>query len=191
VAWLKKKDKELGKFASLGIWFDSAEGAEWLLVNGLLVGQGSSIRKPRSVSSSSSMIFSIACWLAFCRSKSSVGVRQGTREICITWYLVRLGGGSRVATGQWPPRRPGLHLSFFLSHATSSIRKPRSVSSSSSMIFSIACWLAFCTKLVKPRFGVVVHRTPTEDFDLQNASQQAIEKIMELCSLRRVEPNTK
>ncbi|CAP91199.1 Pc13g01300, partial [Penicillium rubens Wisconsin 54-1255] len=39
VAWLKKKDKELGKFASLGIWFDSAEGAEWLLVNGLLVGQ--------------------------------------------------------------------------------------------------------------------------------------------------------
>jgi hypothetical protein len=35
------------------------------------------------------------------------------------------------------------------------------------------------TKLVKPRFGVVVHRTPTEDFDLENASAQAIEKIME------------
>lgn len=35
------------------------------------------------------------------------------------------------------------------------------------------------TKLVKPRFGVVVHRTPTEDFDLENASPQAIEKIMD------------
>jgi hypothetical protein len=35
------------------------------------------------------------------------------------------------------------------------------------------------TKLVKPRFGVVVHRTPTEDFDLENANAQAIEKIME------------
>ena len=39
VAWLKKKDKALGKFASLGIWFDSAEGADWMLNNGLLVGQ--------------------------------------------------------------------------------------------------------------------------------------------------------
>ena len=35
------------------------------------------------------------------------------------------------------------------------------------------------TKLVKPRFGVVVHRTPTEDFDLENANAEAIEKIME------------
>ena len=35
------------------------------------------------------------------------------------------------------------------------------------------------TKLVKPRFGVVVHRTPTENFDLENANAQAIEKIME------------
>ncbi|OQD71744.1 hypothetical protein PENPOL_c001G07074 [Penicillium polonicum] len=35
------------------------------------------------------------------------------------------------------------------------------------------------TKLVKARFGVVVHRTPTEDFDLENANTQAIEKIME------------
>ncbi|OGE46890.1 hypothetical protein PENARI_c093G11063, partial [Penicillium arizonense] len=34
------------------------------------------------------------------------------------------------------------------------------------------------TKLVKARFGVVVHRTPTEDFDLENANSQAIEKIM-------------
>lgn len=39
VAWLKKKDKVLGKFASLGIWFDSVEGADWMLDNGLLVGQ--------------------------------------------------------------------------------------------------------------------------------------------------------
>lgn len=39
VAWLKKKDKALGKSASLGIWFDSAEGAEWMLNNSLLVGQ--------------------------------------------------------------------------------------------------------------------------------------------------------
>jgi hypothetical protein len=39
LAWLKRKDKVLGKFASLGIWFDSAEGAEYLLNNGLLVGQ--------------------------------------------------------------------------------------------------------------------------------------------------------
>ncbi|THC88818.1 hypothetical protein EYZ11_011735 [Aspergillus tanneri] len=29
----------LGKFASLGIWFDSAEGAEYILNNGLLIGQ--------------------------------------------------------------------------------------------------------------------------------------------------------
>jgi hypothetical protein len=35
------------------------------------------------------------------------------------------------------------------------------------------------TKLVKPRFGVVVHRTPTEDFDLENANTQAIAKVME------------
>jgi hypothetical protein len=34
------------------------------------------------------------------------------------------------------------------------------------------------TKLVKARFGVVVHRTPTEDYDLENANAQAIEKIM-------------
>ena len=39
VAWLKRKDKVLGKFASLGIWFDSAEGAEYILNKGLLVGQ--------------------------------------------------------------------------------------------------------------------------------------------------------
>jgi DNA gyrase/topoisomerase IV subunit A len=39
VAWLKRKDKVLGKFASLGIWFDSADGAEYILNNGLVVGQ--------------------------------------------------------------------------------------------------------------------------------------------------------
>lgn len=35
------------------------------------------------------------------------------------------------------------------------------------------------TKLVRQRLGVVVHRTPTEDFDLQSANAQAIEKIIE------------
>ncbi|KAJ5865147.1 uncharacterized protein N7529_007063 [Penicillium soppii] len=39
VAWLKKKDKALSNFASLGIWFDSAEGADWVLSNGFLAGQ--------------------------------------------------------------------------------------------------------------------------------------------------------
>jgi hypothetical protein len=39
LAWLKRKDKALGKFASLGIWFDSAEGAEYMLNNGLVVDQ--------------------------------------------------------------------------------------------------------------------------------------------------------
>jgi hypothetical protein len=39
LAWLKRKDKVLGKFASLGIWFDSVEGAEYILDRGLLVGQ--------------------------------------------------------------------------------------------------------------------------------------------------------
>jgi regulator of replication initiation timing len=36
LAWMKAKDKALGKFASLGIWFDSAEGAEHMLCNGFL-----------------------------------------------------------------------------------------------------------------------------------------------------------
>lgn len=39
VTWLKKKGKALVKFASLGIWLDSVEGAEWILDNGLLVDQ--------------------------------------------------------------------------------------------------------------------------------------------------------
>ncbi|KAF4233525.1 hypothetical protein CNMCM6805_009182 [Aspergillus fumigatiaffinis] len=35
------------------------------------------------------------------------------------------------------------------------------------------------TKLVKPRFGVVVHRVPTEDFDLDNEKKHGIQKILE------------
>jgi hypothetical protein len=35
------------------------------------------------------------------------------------------------------------------------------------------------TKLVKPRFGVVVHRTPTEEFDLETGRIQAAEKILD------------
>jgi hypothetical protein len=35
------------------------------------------------------------------------------------------------------------------------------------------------TKLVKPRFGIVVHRVPTEDFDLEKEKKEGIEKIME------------
>ncbi|KAG2414061.1 hypothetical protein HFD88_003252 [Aspergillus terreus] len=34
------------------------------------------------------------------------------------------------------------------------------------------------TKPVKPRFGLVMHRTLTEDFDLENANSDAIEKII-------------
>jgi hypothetical protein len=34
------------------------------------------------------------------------------------------------------------------------------------------------TKLVKPRYGVVVHRVPTEDFDLDGDKKGGIEKIM-------------
>ncbi|EED16651.1 zinc knuckle domain protein [Talaromyces stipitatus ATCC 10500] len=35
------------------------------------------------------------------------------------------------------------------------------------------------TRLVKPRFGIVVHRVPTEDFDLEKEKREGIEKIME------------
>ncbi|CEL10493.1 Putative Zinc knuckle domain protein [Aspergillus calidoustus] len=34
------------------------------------------------------------------------------------------------------------------------------------------------TKLVKPRFGIVVHRVPTEDFDLEFNKKEGIEKIL-------------
>ena len=39
IAWLKSRGKELGRSASLGVWFDTAEAAEWVINNGLLVGQ--------------------------------------------------------------------------------------------------------------------------------------------------------
>jgi hypothetical protein len=35
------------------------------------------------------------------------------------------------------------------------------------------------TKLVKPRFGIVVHQVPTEDFNLDREKNQGIEKILE------------
>lgn len=38
IAWLKKRDKMLGTFASMGIWFDSAEAAQWMLDNGISEG---------------------------------------------------------------------------------------------------------------------------------------------------------
>lgn len=38
IAWLKKKDSPLGAAASLGIWFDSAEAAEWAIQDGMLFG---------------------------------------------------------------------------------------------------------------------------------------------------------
>jgi hypothetical protein len=38
---------------------------------------------------------------------------------------------------------------------------------------------------VKPRSGIVVHRTLTEDFDLENAGKQAIEKVKEENELAR------
>jgi hypothetical protein len=34
------------------------------------------------------------------------------------------------------------------------------------------------TNVVKPRFGIVVHRDPTGDFDLEENKKQGIEKIM-------------
>jgi hypothetical protein len=39
IAWLKKKDTPLGRSASLGIWFDTAEAAEQAIQNGLIFGQ--------------------------------------------------------------------------------------------------------------------------------------------------------
>jgi hypothetical protein len=38
VAWLKRKDSPLGATASLGVWFDSAEAAEWAIQDGMLFG---------------------------------------------------------------------------------------------------------------------------------------------------------
>ncbi|THC87355.1 hypothetical protein EYZ11_013196 [Aspergillus tanneri] len=39
VAWLKPRDKPIGKHGSLAIWFDTREAAEWTMDNGLLIGQ--------------------------------------------------------------------------------------------------------------------------------------------------------
>ncbi|CAK41173.1 uncharacterized protein An12g06420, partial [Aspergillus niger] len=39
IAWLKKRDMPLGKSASMGVWLDSPEAAEWIIDNGILVGQ--------------------------------------------------------------------------------------------------------------------------------------------------------
>jgi hypothetical protein len=39
VAWLKPRDKPIGKHGSLAIWFDTREAAEWTMDNGPLVGQ--------------------------------------------------------------------------------------------------------------------------------------------------------
>ena len=39
VAWLKHKDKTLGSSASLGVWFDTAEAAEWAIRNGIVYQQ--------------------------------------------------------------------------------------------------------------------------------------------------------
>lgn len=39
IAWLKKPDKPVGAHASMGIWLNTAEAAEWTVNNGLLVGQ--------------------------------------------------------------------------------------------------------------------------------------------------------
>lgn len=39
LAWLKNPNKPLGKWVTLGIWLDTAEAAQWIINNGLLVGQ--------------------------------------------------------------------------------------------------------------------------------------------------------
>ena len=39
IAWLKKRDMSMGKSVLMGIWLDSPEAAEWIINNGLLVGQ--------------------------------------------------------------------------------------------------------------------------------------------------------
>ncbi|GAT21873.1 reverse transcriptase [Aspergillus luchuensis] len=39
IAWLKKRDMPLGKSASIKVWLDSLEAAEWIINNRLLIGQ--------------------------------------------------------------------------------------------------------------------------------------------------------
>lgn len=38
IAWLEKRDSPLGAAASLGIWFDSAEVAQWTIQDDMLFG---------------------------------------------------------------------------------------------------------------------------------------------------------
>jgi hypothetical protein len=39
IVWLRKPDKPLGMYASMGIWLDTPEAAEWIVNNGLVFGQ--------------------------------------------------------------------------------------------------------------------------------------------------------
>jgi hypothetical protein len=39
IAWLKRRDKVLGTFALMGIWFNSEEAAQWMLTRGFLINQ--------------------------------------------------------------------------------------------------------------------------------------------------------
>jgi len=39
IAWLESKDKPLGMSASLGMWLDTLEAAEWIINNGMVCGQ--------------------------------------------------------------------------------------------------------------------------------------------------------
>jgi hypothetical protein len=39
IAWLKKPDKPLGMYASMGIWLNTPDAAEWMVNNGLVFGQ--------------------------------------------------------------------------------------------------------------------------------------------------------
>ena len=41
MVWLRKKGADLGKRASLGIWFDSPAAVEWAIRNGVLFGHQS------------------------------------------------------------------------------------------------------------------------------------------------------
>jgi hypothetical protein len=39
IAWLKKPNKPLGMHTSMGIWLNTSEAAEWVINNGVLIGQ--------------------------------------------------------------------------------------------------------------------------------------------------------
>ena len=38
IAWLKWPEKTLGTYVLMGIWFNSAEAADWIINNGLFIG---------------------------------------------------------------------------------------------------------------------------------------------------------